>query len=64
MQTKRIMASGYESVGFYFLQEVTRAHKGWALDCVVLYNDTTRFFKDYITQPPANVRFMFSWLIP
>ncbi|XP_015771206.1 PREDICTED: LOW QUALITY PROTEIN: dynein heavy chain 5, axonemal-like [Acropora digitifera] len=34
-------------------QEVTRAHKGWALDCVVLHNDVTRFFKDDITQPPA-----------
>ncbi|XP_022805941.1 dynein heavy chain 5, axonemal-like [Stylophora pistillata] len=34
-------------------QEVTRAHKGWALDCVVLHNDVTRFFKDDIAQPPA-----------
>ena len=34
-------------------QEVTRAHKGWALDCVVLHNDVTRFFKDDITQPPT-----------
>ncbi|CAH3161235.1 unnamed protein product [Porites lobata] len=34
-------------------QEVTRARKGWALDCVVLHNDVTRFFKDDITQPPA-----------
>ncbi|EDO35603.1 predicted protein [Nematostella vectensis] len=34
-------------------QEVTRAHKGWALDSVVLHNDVTRFFKDDITTPPA-----------
>ena len=38
---------------FSIFQEVTRAHKGWALDCVVLHNDVTRFFKDDITQPPA-----------
>ncbi|XP_074644897.1 dynein axonemal heavy chain 5-like [Tubulanus polymorphus] len=33
-------------------QEVTRAHKGWALDTVVLHNDVTRYLKDDITQPP------------
>lgn len=33
-------------------QEVTRAHKGWALDTVVLHNDVTKFMKDDITQPP------------
>lgn len=38
---------------FSIFQEVTRARKGWALDCVVLHNDVTRFFKDDITQPPA-----------
>ena len=35
------------------LQEVTRAHKGWALDTVILHNDVTRFLKDDITQPPS-----------
>jgi len=33
-------------------QEVTRAHKGWALDGVVLHNDLTRLFKDDIVDPP------------
>ena len=32
---------------------MTRAHKGWALDTVVLHNDVTRFLKDDITQPPS-----------
>ncbi|XP_025115342.1 dynein heavy chain 5, axonemal-like isoform X3 [Pomacea canaliculata] len=34
-------------------QEVTRAHKGWALDNVILQNDVTKQMKDDITQPPA-----------
>jgi len=32
---------------------VTRAHKGWALDTVVLHNDVTKGFKDDFSQPPA-----------
>ena len=43
----------FSDTNVVILQEVTRAHKGWALDCVVLHNDVTRFFKDDITQPPA-----------
>lgn len=33
-------------------QEVTRAHKGWALDTVVLHNDVTKALKDDINSPP------------
>jgi len=31
---------------------VTRAHKGWALDNVILCNDVTKYMKDDISQPP------------
>ncbi|XP_033755107.1 LOW QUALITY PROTEIN: dynein heavy chain 5, axonemal-like [Pecten maximus] len=34
-------------------QEVTRAHKGWALDSVILHNDVTRYSRDDITTPPS-----------
>ena len=33
-------------------QEVTRAHKGWALDTVVLHNDVTKMNRDDVQQPP------------
>ncbi|XP_013776527.1 dynein heavy chain 5, axonemal-like [Limulus polyphemus] len=34
-------------------QEVTRAHRGWALDVAAQHNDVTRFMKEDITEPPA-----------
>lgn len=36
-----------------FKQEVTRAHKGWALDSVVLQNQITRLNKEDIGESPA-----------
>ncbi|PZC81902.1 hypothetical protein B5X24_HaOG211688 [Helicoverpa armigera] len=33
-------------------QEVTRAHKGWALDMVTLHNDVTKFTYEEIKTPP------------
>ncbi|KAK3724620.1 hypothetical protein RRG08_041104 [Elysia crispata] len=33
-------------------QEITRAHKGWALDTVFLENDVTRFMKEDISSGP------------
>lgn len=34
-------------------QEITRAHKGWALDAVVLDNEVTKLMKEDITSPPS-----------
>ena len=34
-------------------QEVTRAHKGWALDSVVVHNEMTKMMKEDVTAPPA-----------
>lgn len=34
-------------------QEVTRAHKGWALDTVVLHNDVTKYMREDVTTPPT-----------
>lgn len=33
-------------------QEITRAHKGWALDAVVLSNDVTKMMKEDVQQGP------------
>jgi len=34
-------------------QEITRAHKGWALDAVVLDNEVTKMMKEDISTPPS-----------
>jgi dynein heavy chain len=34
-------------------QEITRAHKGWALDSVILCNDLTKMMKEDVTSSPA-----------
>ena len=34
-------------------QEITRAHKGWALDGVVLDNEVTKLMKEAISGPPS-----------
>ncbi|EDV21817.1 uncharacterized protein TRIADDRAFT_59929 [Trichoplax adhaerens] len=34
-------------------QEVTRAHKGWALDNVTLQNDVTKHYKDDVNSAPS-----------
>lgn len=39
-------------VNFYF-QEVTRSHKGWALDSVVLQNLITKLNREEVHEGPA-----------
>ena len=34
-------------------QEITRAHKGWALDNVALANDVTKMMKEDVSSSPA-----------
>ena len=40
-------------------QEVTRAHKGWALDTVVVYNEVTKMMKEDVTAPPQEGVFVY-----
>jgi dynein heavy chain len=41
-------------------QEITRAHKGWALDAVVLDNDITRMMKEDIHTPPNEGQYRYA----
>lgn len=34
-------------------QEVARAHKGWALDAVTLFNEVTKNTREEINTPPV-----------
>ena len=45
-------------------QEVTRAHKGWALDSVVLHNDVIRAMKEDINSPPSVTNQVFLLNLP
>ena len=44
-------------------QEITRAHKGWALDSVVLHNDMTKFLKEDIQSAPPEGKIMTSTML-
>ena len=38
-------------------QEIARAHKGWALDAVMLDNEVTKMNKEEVTVPPPEGSF-------
>lgn len=44
-------------------QEVARAHKGWALDTVILHNDVTKLMKEEMKGAPAEGVFVYGLYI-
>jgi hypothetical protein len=44
-------------------QEVTRMHKGWALDSVTLANDVTKHNYEDVTNGPAEGKLNFPFLL-
>ena len=50
--TGLVQPSGFLTV---LWQEVARAHRGWALDSVLLHNEVTKMMEDVATTPPKGV---------
>ena len=42
-------------------QEVTRSHKGWALDSVITQNLVTKYSKDDVDKPPPEGVYIYVW---
>ncbi|XP_021362874.1 dynein heavy chain 5, axonemal-like isoform X1 [Mizuhopecten yessoensis] len=44
-------------------QEITRAHKGWALDTVILDNEITKMMKEDLTSPPSEGVYVYGLIL-
>ena len=44
-------------------QEITRAHKGWALENVALANDVTKMMKEDVSSAPAEGVYVYDLLL-